>query len=61
MDKRVVKTKKAIRNALMKLLVDKEFDKITVKEIAQIAQVDRKTVYNYYTGVMEIFEEIETN
>ena len=58
-DRRVAKTKRAIQNAFTKLLTEKEADKITVKEIADAADVDRKTVYNYYKGVQDIFGELE--
>ncbi len=58
-DRRVVKTKRAIRNAFVKLLAEKEIDKITIKEIADGADVDRKTVYNYYRGVYDILDELE--
>ena len=59
MDRRVIRTKKAIRAAFLTLMIDKDMDKITIKEIAEKADVDRKTVYNYYKGVGEIFGEIE--
>ncbi len=58
-DRRVVRTKKAIRNSFVKLLAEKDLEKITVKEIADGADVDRKTVYNYYSGVYEILDELE--
>lgn len=58
-DRRVAKTKRAIQNAFAQLLTEKEADKITVKEIADLADVDRKTVYNYYKGVQDIFGELE--
>ena len=59
LDRRVVRTKNAIRNSFLKLLTEKDIDKVTVKEIADGANVDRKTVYNYYTGVDKILEELE--
>ena len=59
MDKRVIKTKREIRKAFVTLVSKKEWEKITVKEIAELAEVDRKTVYNYYNGVGEILEELE--
>lgn len=59
MDRRVVRTKKAIRSAFLTLMIEKDIDKITIKEIAERADVDRKTVYNYYKGVGDIFGEIE--
>lgn len=58
-DRRVAKTKRAIRSAFVKLLTEKEMDKITIKEIADSADVDRKTVYNYYRGVHDILDELE--
>ena len=58
-DKRVQRTKKAIKNAFLKILADKELEKISVKEIAECAEVDRKTIYNYYNGVYEILDDLE--
>jgi len=58
-DRRVLRTKRNIRNAFLRLLAQKEMDKITIKEIAVEADVDRKTVYNYYTSVQGILEELE--
>ena len=59
-DRRVQRTKKAIRNAFLHLLSEKELEKISVKEIAEYADVDRKTVYNYYTGVYDILDDLES-
>lgn len=59
LDRRVVKTKKAIRNAFAKLISEKDINKITIKDIADTADINRKTFYNYYSGVYEIIEEIE--
>lgn len=58
-DRRVIKTKKAIRGALMEIVEDKDLNKITMKEIAERADVDRKTVYNYYASAQDILDEIE--
>ncbi len=59
MDKRVHKTKKAIRNAFMTLLAEKDMEKLTMKEIAEAASVDRKTLYNYYKNIDALLEEVE--
>lgn len=59
MDRRVIRTKRAIRNALLQLALEKDVEKITIKELAAKADVDRKTIYNYYNGITEIFGEIE--
>lgn len=58
-DRRVLRTKKAIRNAFAELLTEKEIGDITVREIADLADINRKTFYNYYTGVHEVVDEIE--
>ncbi len=58
-DRRVIKTKRAIRNAFVKLLSEKDYNDITIKDIADAADVDRKTVYNYYSGIFEIRDELE--
>ncbi len=57
-DRRIQKTKKAIRAAFVKLMGEKEIDRITIKELADVADVDRKTIYNYYSGIHEIGEEL---
>lgn len=59
MDRRVIRTKRAIRNSLALLLNEKEINDITIKEIAERADINRKTFYNYYSGIHEIIEEIE--
>ena len=56
----MLKTKRAIRNALAQLLVEKELDEITVKDVADTADINRKTFYNYYTGIHQVIDEIES-
>lgn len=58
-DRRVIKTKKAIRNAFAKLLSEKDMNDITIKDIADVADINRKTFYNYYNGVYQLINEIE--
>lgn len=58
-DRRTIKTKKAIKNAIAKLITEKEVDKITVKDIAETADINRKTFYNYYANVNDAFSELE--
>ena len=59
-DRRINKTKKAIRNSFVKLLAEKDIEKITIKEVADGADVDRKTVYNYYGGVYEVLGDLQS-
>lgn len=58
-DRRVGKTKRAIKNAFINLLFEKDVNDISVTDVATAADVDRKTIYNYYNGVYAIQEEIE--
>ena len=58
-DKRVVKTKKAIKTALIELMSKKDLVDITVSELARKANVNRKTFYLHYSNVQAVFEEIE--
>ena len=49
-DMRVVKSKKAIRDALFNILAYKPINKITVKEISDAAGINRKTFYAHYNN-----------
>lgn len=49
MDKRSRKTKTLLNDILITLLKNKSFDRITVTEICQIADVNRATYYYYFT------------
>lgn len=58
-DRRVVKTKRAIRSAFAQLLGQKDINEITIKDIADIADINRKTFYSHYNGIYQIVDEIE--
>lgn len=58
-DIRVQKTKKAIQDALFSLLNEKPINKITIKELADTANVNRKTFYAHYNSIEGIVNEIE--
>ena len=60
-DRRVIRTKQAIHNALAQLLVQKDIADITVSELAQVAAISRKTFYNYYNTIYEVLDEIEND
>lgn len=59
MDRRVLKTKRAIYNAFVELLSEKEINHITITDISKKADINRKTFYNYYSNTYEVMEEIE--
>lgn len=58
-DRRIAKTKKAIYRAFAQLLSEKNINDITIKDIADRADINRKTFYNYYDGIYELTDEIE--
>jgi AcrR family transcriptional regulator len=58
-DRRIIKSKRAIRGAFFELLTEKDFKSITIKEISERAQVDRKTFYNYYSSIFALVNEFE--
>jgi len=58
-DRRVIKTKRAIRNAFAKLLTQKDMNDITIKDITELADINRKTFYNYYNGIYQLVDEVE--
>lgn len=58
-DRRTKKTKRAIRHAFAELLSQKDINDITIREIADLADINRKTFYNYYSGIYQVVDEIE--
>ena len=58
-DRRVLKTKRAIRNAFAQLLSQKPLNEITVKDLSAAADINRKTFYNYYRDIHQVVDEIE--
>lgn len=58
-DRRVLRTKRAIKSAFAQLLTEKNINDITVSDIAALADINRKTFYNYYAGVYAVVDEIE--
>lgn len=58
-DKRARKTKKAIINAFAELMTEKQINEISVKEIAEKADINRITFYNHYTDIYDLYEKIQ--
>ncbi|MCR4645752.1 MAG: TetR/AcrR family transcriptional regulator [Oscillospiraceae bacterium] len=54
MDKRTQKTRQAIRNAYITLLLDRHAPRLTVTAIAREANIDRKTFYLHYDTVEDV-------
>lgn len=58
-DKRVVRTKKAIKGALFRLLQTKDISDITISELTAEAGVNRRTFYTHYANLTDILDEID--
>lgn len=59
MDKRVIHTKKVLRQALLELMKRKHIGQITVKEVCELAGINRNTFYAHYGTPRDILSEIE--
>lgn len=59
MDLRIVKTKKVIREALLKLRKTTPLEKIKVREVCREALINKSTFYNHYEDVFALSAEIE--
>ena len=57
-DKRAVKTHQAIQEAFQALVARKNCDEISVADITNEADVNRKTFYQYYDYREDIFDEM---
>ena len=51
-----IRSRQMITNAFMQLLKEKSYEEITVTDIAERAQLVRKTFYRNFTGKDEIIE-----
>ena len=48
----------AVKNALMELIHEKNYPRISVQEIAEKADVGRSTLYRHYNSKADILVEI---
>ena len=58
-DRRVRRTKKLLTQALTQLLQQKQVNEITVKELTDLADMNRGTFYLYYKDIFDMIEKIE--
>lgn len=59
-DMRVIRTKRAIREAFLKLLAKKVYEKITVQDIADEAFINRNTFYFHYIDKADLLEKLSS-
>lgn len=58
-DRRIRRTRSSIRRAFLELLNEKEYSQITVTELSERADINRKTFYAYYSGIEELLWDLE--
>jgi len=58
-DRRIRKTQKSIHDAIIDLIGEKDVTQITVKELAEKANINRKTFYMHYSSIDDILNKIE--
>ena len=56
-DLRVKKTRIAIRSAFEEMLMEMDYEKITVKELCERAMINRKTFYSHYAYLDILLDE----
>ena len=58
-DLRVIKTKKAIRDAFADMICEMDYNEITIKELTERAMINRKTFYLHYETLDDLLEELQ--
>ena len=58
-DLRVRRTRESIRKAFSEMLLEMPYDKITVTELSNRANINKKTFYRHYAILDDLLEEME--
>lgn len=58
-DLRTKRTRASIRSAFLTLRAKKPLEKITVKELAELAQINKATFYLHYRDIYDLSDQIE--
>lgn len=59
MDLRTERTKRSIVNAFIELRAKKPLEKITVKELSELAYINKATFYSHYHDIYDLSEQLE--
>ncbi|OXX83498.1 TetR/AcrR family transcriptional regulator [Paraclostridium bifermentans] len=61
MDRRILKTRSVIKKSLTSLMKEKPFDKITIKDITDKANINRATFYLHYMDKYDLLEQSQND
>lgn len=59
MDLRTERTKRSIANAFLELRKQKPIEKITVKELSELAYINKATFYTHYHDIYDLADQLE--
>ena len=59
LDRRVRKTRRQLKECLTRLLKEKKIQDITVRELAEMADINRGTFYLHYKDVFDLMDQIK--
>lgn len=59
MDLRTERTKRSIANAFLELRKQKSIEKITVKELSELAFINKATFYTHYHDIYDLSDQLE--
>ena len=58
-DRRIEKTKQSLYNAFVTLVQKKSYSSITISELTEVANIDRRTFYLHFTCLDDIAKEMQ--
>lgn len=59
MDLRIQRTRRSIADAFLKLRAEKPLEKITIKELSELALINKATFYSHYEDIYDLAEQLE--
>ena len=57
-DRRVLKSQQSMKKAVIELMTEKNFDDITIQDIADRANVNRGTIYLHYQDKFDLLDKL---
>lgn len=60
-NRRTLMTKKILKDSLLELLEQQDIQKISIRSLCELADLNRSTFYKYYESQYDLFKEMETD